>query len=199
MNCKKVAIMVWMLLTAAVPVWGQSDDEVVSGSDDLRYEHSVPLAGSKVANTISGRRVYSDDFSRFFFEGVALISDYDYGVGFGGTMAYVPGRWGVYGTMMGEPLDYRGYIDRTFRFNAGGVVRPVMSASVIDWQLYGGLSIGRTVGVEIGTRFAPSADINGLFGWWSCSIGKLYTPETSYLMLGISINIALFSTTFFIF
>ncbi len=195
---KKSLILMVLALIVMMPVWGQSDDVVVRGSNDLRYEHEVPLAGSKVVNTISGRRVYDGNFSTFFLEGAILVNDYHYRVGMGCTFAYVPGRWGCYGTMVSDPYGYRNY-GATPRVNMGAVVRPFLQ-SPIDWQLYGGLSIGRTAGVDFGIRVAPNNNgSGGNFCWWSGSMGRLYTTDGSYTMIGVSIDITLVLMTVIIF
>jgi len=193
MNMKKTALLALLTWVMMMPAWGQSDDVVISGSNDLRYENTVPLAGNNAINTMKGRRIYGGDFSAFFLEGVTMLSDYDYSMGFGCTFGYVPGRWGVYGTFVSEPY-WNSYYDNTMRLSVGAVLRPVMS-SILDWQLYGGLSMGRTAGFDVGMRFAPDANGNhGGFGWWSCSIGRLYTTEACYTTIGVSIDIALFTT-----
>lgn len=175
---RKLTIIVLLLIAACVPAWAQSDDEIVTGSGDLRFERPEPVA------TASGlHRTHADNnCSRFFLEGSYIVgTDNDYGMGV--SLAYVPRHWGGYGAL------YTLY-HRTVG-SVGGVLRPVERPRYLDWQLFAGAAFSDAVGYEVGMRFSATADMNGGgFAWWSGSISRLYVDRTAFFTVGFSFDIA---------
>lgn len=186
---KKIVVFLLLWLPMAVTLNAQSDDIVVGGTSDLQYDENVALAGNKTFNQIRGIQLNSHDHCKLFIElGVALsteISDY----GFGLNVAYVPDRWGAYGSI--GAFDYNG-----FYATCGAVLRPVAETSIIDWQIYGGLAIGWYPGVEIGTRIGIG---KGILSMCSISLSRVYVDRTRYTTLGLNIDLALLMSPLFLF
>lgn len=124
------------------------------------------------------RNRLEDDFCSFFLEGQTMLSAYD--IALGGQMVWVPRRWGVYASgLVGER---RGY------FSAGPVWRMSDCGNWIDWQLYGGLTVSRHLGGEVGIRMgAPK--LWGDFCWTSMSLSVGYVNGYNYVTLGLSLTL----------
>ena len=178
---KKAALLFLFAMTAFTVLRAQSDDVIVGGTGDLQYEENVPLAGNRYVNRMLGVQVGHRKHSCLFAEiTVSGESRYD-DIGFGVHMAYVPGKWGGYGSM--GLFDYNGFYT-TF----GAVLRPVDGLQLLDWQIYGGAAIGWRPGVEIGTRVA-FGDTD--YSLCSFSFGRMFVDRTSYFTIGLNIDIAL--------
>lgn len=119
-----------------------------------------------------------NDFCAFFLEGETLLTRDN--VAFGGQVAWMPRRWGVYAS--GLVGGRHGYL------SAGPVLRLSDCGNWIDWHLYGGLSVSRTLGAELGVRMA-SPKLWGDFCWTSFSFTMGHVNGYNYVTLGLSLTL----------
>ena len=119
-----------------------------------------------------------DDFCSFFLEGQTLLTYNN--IAFGGQMAWVPRRWGVYASgLVGGNAYY---------LAAGPVWRMSDCGNSLDWQLYGGLTVSHRLGCEIGVRMgAPK--LWGDFCWTSMSLTVGHVNRNYYFTLGLSLTL----------
>lgn len=124
------------------------------------------------------RNRLEDDFCSFFLEGQTLLGHND--MALGGQLAWVPQRWGIYGSgLVGVRHAY---------FSAGPVWRMSDCGNWIDWQLYGGLVVSRHLGGEVGLRMG-SPELWGDFCWTSFSITVGHVNGMNYVTLGFSLTL----------
>lgn len=117
-----------------------------------------------------------NDFSSIFMEWQFKV-DYDFA--FGCQVAWVPNRWGIYGSacVNWERCD----------FSVGPVWRLSDCGNWIDWQLFGGLACSRyALGAEVGIRMAAPR-LRSDFCWTSVSMTIGRMQESNYVTLGLSL------------
>lgn len=162
------------------------DDEIVGSTSDLKFSENVPLAGSRALRQLEGIIVPNNKLSTHFLEG-SFTFGFE-GIGLGANYAYVPKRWGAYGSYV-----YDVYSQRSW-FSAGAEIRVVMEPSAMDWHLYAGpaYGVGKGLGYELGTRFALGQTENTkTFAWTSFSLGVMHFQDVNYIMVGASVSISL--------
>ena len=164
------------------PVEATGEDVVIGGTDDLRFDQSIPMEGNRTVNYLLGRSVYTEYYSRYFLEWESLWGGN--GMALGMNFAYLPKRWGFYCSLLPLDISTSQYLTSWFTF--GAALRPVTRPSSIDWHIYTGPAFGRGNGWEIGTRFA-AANQQSQFSWFSGSIGTMYVGGRSYLTIGLSL------------
>ena len=126
------------------------------------------------------RPVEIDNFNHYFFE-VEVAGRYrDALVGFNFT--YLPKRVGVYGSAL--------FGDHKTHGSLGVALRLSGNSWRTDWQLYGGATLSRTLGYEVGIRIAETARPNSRFAWRSGSLGWAIYNGQSYLTVGLSLELA---------
>lgn len=182
------------------------DDEenVIGGrpqrSKNVQREPNVlgtPVYYDTIGNAIGSKRQWSeyhrprhhflnnleDRYCSFFLEAQTMLGPAD--VAGGVSFAYLPQRWGAYGSLRAGTRD--GYV------SLGPVLRLSGYESNIDWHLYGGLLFAtRSVGAEAGLRIALPRRSTG-FCWTSASMGLATVRGDVYLTAGISFDIVALS------
>lgn len=158
-----------------------SEDEVVGGTDDISYNHSVPMAGSPAWNYLLGRKVVVEPYSRYFLEGV-MMCGFDH-LALGIDLAYVPEHWGVYASLL-EGVSFQSGLNADW-MTMGLVWRPVTEPAKLDWQLFTGPAFGIGNGWELGTRFAATNQ-GSRFSWLSGSVSMMSLAGRSYFTIGLS-------------
>ena len=118
------------------------------------------------------------NYSSFFLEMEAALGRRS---ALGLNLTYLPERWGIYGSALFGP--------RREYFSVGPAVRLSGMQSTVDWHLYSGLTFGRRVGGEIGFRVAATSR-GSEFCWSSASIGMAVIDGSSYLTLGLSLELS---------
>ena len=129
-----------------------------------------------------------DNFNHFFFE-IEGIGRYRNGA-LGFNFTYLPRHVGVYGSaLFGNHNRY---------FSLGAALRLSSATCRVDWQLYGGATMSRSLGAEAGIRIAETADPSGgRFAWKSVSMGWALYNGRSYLTVGLGLEIATLISYFF--
>lgn len=176
----------------------EEENVVTSSHGDLLFDGQVPQQrqlstdnltygqnGLRNGEVHNGRRnaFYRNDVnaSEWFFEGKAMLGD---NVGGGVQCAFVPRHWGGYMSyLITSDADYYRYDWLT----VGAVFRPMINPEVIDFQLYGGLAVGKGSGVEYGLRIAAADD--SPFSWLSFTMGGIQTPDFSAVTFGFSVGL----------
>ena len=119
-------------------------------------------------------------FNHFFFECEVLTAYHTTAAGINFT--YLPKHVGIYGSLLfGGP--------RKPYFSLGVALRVVGNSAPFDVHLYGGITWSRTLGAEVGLRFAEPAR-SGLYAWRSSSIGWANFNGHNYLTIGLSLELA---------
>lgn len=119
-------------------------------------------------------------FNHFFFE-CELLTTY-HATAAGVNLTYLPKHVGIYGSLL------FGTTRRPY-CSLGAALRLVGNTSPFDVHLYGGITWSRTLGAEVGLRFAEPAR-NGLYAWRSGSIGWANFNGHNYLTIGLSLELA---------
>ena len=197
----KRLVFIGLLLLGCSTAWCQTTDSTgrtLGDSPQLRRSRAQNVIGTPVyydtLGNVIGQKAPDDslyhrpkhhfhnrlenDFCSVFLEGQTRFSSNDVAVGC--QLAWVPRRWGVYGSgMVGVRYGY---------FSAGPVWRMSDCGNWIDWQLYGGLVVSRQPGAEIGLRMG-SPKLWGDFCWSSVSFNWGYVNGASYVTLGLSLTL----------
>lgn len=152
------------------------------GEGDESEEYRRPRGGAM--------RYFGHDFCSVFGETMFMTGFHDSGLGL--QLAYVPEKWGGYGTYIyGRHHDW---------FSLGAVWRLSEPWSNTDFQLYAGANYGhgygygyhRSLGYELGMRLAVTQSVNwGSFCWTSLSLGVMRNAGHSYLTVGLSLDLTL--------
>lgn len=124
--------------------------------------------------------VRNTDVNRWFVETKMMLGELDGALGV--DVAFVPEKWGVYGSSLwGNRYDW---------ISCGGIYRITEPGRSRDWQLYGGLVFGPTMGSELGIRVAfDNFGANG-FSWWSASLGMANVAGYGFINVGLSIGLS---------
>jgi len=198
---KRILFMALLLMGGAL--WAQTTDSVAVGrvlGDEPQVKRSrelnvigAPVYYDTLGNVIGGKTVpdsmyhrpkhhfhnrLENDFCSVFLEGQAKLGR---NMSLGAQMAWVPQRWGIYGSAC---------INRDrCDFSVGPVLRLSDCGNWIDWQLYGGLSSSFfALGAEVGVRMA-APKLWGDFCWtsFSLTVGRIH--EANYVALGLSLTL----------
>ena len=180
---KRLVIIV-LLLCCCGSLWAQKKGNVIG--TPVYYDTLGNVIGQqRPTDTLYHRPKHhfhnrlENEFCAIFLEGQTLFSYND--VALGGQLAWVPSRWGVYGSGCIGHLDGR--------ISVGPVWRMSDCGNWIDWQLYGGLTVSRRLGGEIGIRMA-SPEIWGDFCWTSVSLSVGHVNGYNYVALGLSLTLS---------
>lgn len=179
----KRLVIIGLLLCCCSTLWAQKERNVLGAP--VYYDTLGNVIGSKTpADSLYHRPKHhfhnrlENEFCALFLEGKTLFASDD--MALGGQLAWVPRRWGVYGS--GSLGFTRGY------FSAGPVWRMSDCGQTIDWQLYGGLVMSHRMGGEVGLRIgAPK--LWGDFCWTSFSLTLGHVDRINYVSLGFSITL----------
>lgn len=180
----KRLVIIAVLLVCCVPVWAQRERNVLGAP--VYYDTLGNIIGQRDStDTLYHRPRHhfhnrlENEYCSVFLEGQTLFSHND--MALGGQLAWVPRRWGVYGSaLVGFGHGY---------FSAGPVWRMSDCGDEIDWHLFGGLVFSRTVGCELGIRMG-SPKLWGDFCWSSFSLSMGHVNGASYVALGFSLTLA---------
>ena len=124
------------------------------------------------------RNTLDSRFCTYFCEAESMLGPSDLAIGL--NFAYLPDRWGIYGSLLtGINHDYA---------SLGPVLRVSSFDDFCDWHLYGGLLVGHSIGGEVGMRIAAPRD-HGSFGWCSGSMGMAFIDGKSFVTIGLSLDI----------
>ena len=124
------------------------------------------------------RNRLEDEFCAFFLEGQAML--HSNRINFGGQLAWIPQRWGVYGSSVIGP--------GCCHLSLGPVWRVSDCGNRVDCQIYGGLAseLLSSLGAEVGIRLAAPKQWSD-FCWTSVSVTVGHVHETNYVILGFSL------------
>lgn len=148
------------------------------------YDTLGNVIGSSNANDSLYRRPkhhylnrLEDEYNNIFLE-FGILAGNDFALG--AQMAYVPKRWGAYcGGYFGMRHEY---------FTVGPVLRLSDCGDFLDWQLFGGLTVSRRPGAELGFRLAGPKTNDG-FAWTSFTMAAGYANRSPYFSLGLSLSL----------
>ena len=178
---KRLLFIVLMLLCGTA--WAQNNRNVLGAP--VYYDTLGNIIGqSTPADSFYHRPKHhfrnriEDEFCSVFLEGQTKLG---HDISLGCQVAWVPKRWGIYGSAC---------INREIcEFSLGPVFRLSDCGNWIDWQLYGGLSSQFfALGAELGVRIA-APKLWGDFCWTSFSLTVGHIHETNYVALGLSLTL----------
>ena len=183
MRLRLLILLMTLALCPAI-MRAQSDDMVVGGTGDIQFMDTVPLAGSPLLNRLTGESINSQLFHKNFFNILVSFSD-NAGIGIGADYTRIPKQWGWHVSAQVWPA-----ASRTLSVAGGVVVRPVMQTSFLDWQLYAGPVIHRSIGIEYGTRISRVRD-NDSYSIWSLTLSRGHVRNNNYVSVGLSADLLL--------
>ena len=184
---KRLVIIAMLLLCSGVTAWAQRPERNLIGMP-VYYDTLGNIIGQDAPKDSLYHRPkhhfhnrLENEFCSVFLEGQTRL---ERNMSLGAQMAWVPQRWGIYGS---------GCISRDrCNFSVGPVLRLSDCGDWIDWQLYGGLSSSfLALGAEMGVRVA-SPKLWGDFCWTSFSLTVGHIHETNYVALGFSLTLTSF-------
>jgi hypothetical protein len=198
----KRLIIIGLLLLGCGTAWCQSADStgrVLGDNPQVRRSREQNVIGAPIyydtLGNVIGRSAPVDSFYHrpkhhfrnrleneycaFFLEGQTMLSN---DLSIGGQFAWVPGRWGAYASG-------RIGVDEGL-LTLGPVWRMSDCGNWLDWQLYGGLTMGHamSVGAEVGIRMG-SPKLWGDFCWTSMSVSVGRIHGMNYYTLGLSLTL----------
>lgn len=177
----KRLIIILLLALGTATASAQTEDEVMGSTGDLQFKSSVPVAGSRFWNRVTGLTVPDESFSQFFLEGTVGVGWDDLGVGMNFT--YLPKRVGGYASWL-HTLATPDVV------SAGVAFRLFENTTYTDWHLYGGVALSQGLGVDAGVRVSATPYHNGgSFSWLSFSMGRTYVNGTAFLTFGLSLEL----------
>lgn len=205
--------LILLLLLACTGAWAQdvvrdstdavdTNENVIGGRPQrTNVQHEANVLGTPVYYNLDGsvrtaghrgnprgeymrprhhwRNTLDSRFNTYFCGVEGMFGSEDIAVGLNFT--YLPNRWGIYGSLLtGVHHDYA---------SLGAALRLSDYDDACDWQLYGGIVAGDGMGGELGMRIAAPRH-NGTFGWCSGSMGMVFLDGSSYVTLGLSLDLS---------
>lgn len=132
------------------------------------------------------RPVEFDNFNHFFLE---LKSIFKYqNAALGVSFTYLPHNVGIYGSVL--------FNGKGQYLSLGSALRLSSASCRSDWQLYGGLTLNRTLGFEAGLRIAETSHRDRRFAWNSVSTGWALYNGHHYFTLGLSLEVTALAAIF---
>lgn len=182
---KKLMLFVGLLLSTAA-VFAQQDSTQLSYPPHPSEVHLPPTL--RHGANINPIYYFGHDFCSSFFEIKTIATYGDIGIGF--TFANVPEVWGWYVSPV--------YSIASGWLTGGAVLRVAQPNSNTDFHLYAGTGLAycddhfHTLPTwEVGLRFAaPDGYRSGALSLMSGSIGLLSNFETTYVTLGLSLELS---------
>ena len=112
---------------------------------------------------------------------------------FGATVTYLPQHVGLYGglSLLRDVQLSPPVAPTQFHpvLTVGGALRPFHSVGLLDFHMYGGISLCRRPGVDIGIRVAAGSRYDrSRFSWWSCSLGISNRWNVPFITAGLSVG-----------
>ena len=115
---------------------------------------------------------------------------------FGVSFSYIPSRLGYYGGLSllyqekyeCENTDDYGSSHVLPALGGGVAYRPFPHVGIVDFQLYGGLTLCKMPGFDVGMRVAAGARPGrSAFSWWSLSLGVSSRWNVPFVTVGLSV------------